>query len=250
MAAMALNIRAYLLIILALVLGGGSLALLAVFLLVGPVSPVDFGFGEAGILLFDTLLSLAFFVQHSGMVRKGFRSWNGRFFATHNQDAVYAIASGVVLFAVVLLWQESSRMIFSAEGVLRWMMRGLFLLGLAGFQWTGRALGTFDPLGIEPVVEHLRGKEPPPPLPLTIRGPYRWVRHPFYSCVILMLWSYPDITVDRLLFNVLWTVWIVIGAYLEERDLTTDFGEEYREYRRKVPMLVPWKGRVGESLES
>jgi protein-S-isoprenylcysteine O-methyltransferase Ste14 len=178
------------------------------------------------------------------MVRKGFGRWTGKFVASDELGAVYAIASGIVLFAVVVFWQESSRMIFSAEGVFRWLMRSLFLLGLGGFQWTGRALGKFDPLGIEPVMEQLRGKDPPPPLPFTIRGPYRWVRHPFYSCVILMLWSYPDITADRLLFNALWTIWIVIGAYLEERDLIADFGEDYREYRRKVPMLVPWRGRV------
>jgi protein-S-isoprenylcysteine O-methyltransferase Ste14 len=251
MPAMAQSIRAYVMIFLAVLLGGGSLALMAVFLLLGPVSPLDFDWGEVGILLFDTLLSLAFFVQHSGMVRRGFRHWSGKFFAKHNQGAVYAIASGVVLFAVVLLWQDSNRMIFSAEGVFRWLMRGLFVLGLGGFAWTGRALGTFDPLGIESVVSRLRGQDPPSPLPLTIRGPYRWVRHPFYSCVILMLWSYPDITADRLLFNVLWSAWIVIGAYLEERDMVTDFGEDYSEYRRRVPMLIPWRGRAsGGRLEA
>jgi len=56
-----------------------------------------------------------------------------------------------------------------------------------------------------------------------------------------MLWSYPDITADRLLFNVTWTLWIVIGAYFEERDMVANFGEPYREYRRRVPILVPWR---------
>jgi len=243
MAVMAQKVWAYLMIGLAGLLGGGSLVLLAVFLLLGPVSPVDLGMGEAGTLFFDACLSLAFFVQHSGMVRKGFRRWSERFVPPHYQSAVYAIASGVVLLAALVFWQESGHMIFSAGGVFRWMMRGLFLLALGGFHWTGRALGTFDPLGIGPVMERLRGKKPTT-LPLTIRGPYRWVRHPFYSCCLLMIWSYPDLTADRLVFNVLWTVWIVIGAYLEERDLLADFGEDYRGYRSRVPMLVPWRGRV------
>jgi len=244
------KISAYLMIILALVLGGGSLALLAVFLFLGPVSPVDLGWGEAGILLFDTLLSLAFFAQHSGMVRKGFKRWSDRFVPSYCEGAVYTIASGVALIVVVVFWQDSSRMVLSVGGPLRWAMRSLFVIGLVGFQLSARALGSFDPLGISPVVEHLRGRKPSSPMPLTIRGSYRWVRHPLYSFTILMIWSYPDITTDRLLFNVLWTVWIVIGACLEERDMIAGFGEDYCEYRRRVPMLVPWKGRVGESPKS
>ena len=57
--------------------------------------------------------------------------------------------------------------------------------------------------------------------------------------MLLMIWSYPVLTMDRLLFNVLWTIWIVIGSVLEERDLSADFGDAYREYQRKVPMLLP-----------
>ena len=57
--------------------------------------------------------------------------------------------------------------------------------------------------------------------------------------VILLIWSCPDVTTDRLLFNLLWTLWIYIGATLEDADMRVDFGDAYREYRKKVPMLVP-----------
>jgi hypothetical protein len=42
--------------------------------------------------------------------------------------------------------------------------------------------------------------------------------------------------------DVLWTAWICVGAVLEEADLLADFGDAYRDYRRKVPMLIPWRG--------
>ena len=74
---------------------------------------------------------------------------------------------------------------------------------------------------------------------LVVQGAYRWVRHPLYFVALLMIWSYPVLTVDRLLFNMLWTAWIVVGAVLEERDLTADFGNDYRKYQRNVPMLLP-----------
>jgi protein-S-isoprenylcysteine O-methyltransferase Ste14 len=78
-------------------------------------------------------------------------------------------------------------------------------------------------------------------MPFTVRGPYRWVRHPLYFFCLLMIWSCPDLSLDRLLHNVLWTAWIVVGSVLEERDLVASFGEEYSNYKREVPMLIPWR---------
>jgi protein-S-isoprenylcysteine O-methyltransferase Ste14 len=98
----------------------------------------------------------------------------------------------------------------------------------------------FDPLGIKSIQRRLLGKESKP-LPLTAKGPYRWVRHPLYFFMLLMIWSSPNLTMDRLLFNILWTVWIVIGTTLEERDLVYDFGQPYRDYQVQVPMIVPYK---------
>ena len=57
--------------------------------------------------------------------------------------------------------------------------------------------------------------------------------------MIVLFWSYPSLTADRLLFNILWTIWIAIGTILEERDLVDDFGDTYRDYQTNVPMLVP-----------
>jgi protein-S-isoprenylcysteine O-methyltransferase Ste14 len=56
-----------------------------------------------------------------------------------------------------------------------------------------------------------------------------------------MFWSNPDITTDRLLFNTLWSAWIVGSTFLEERDLVREFGAVYTEYQEHVPMLVPFR---------
>lgn len=225
-------------------LGGGSLLVLMVFLFRGSLNLVVLRWGEAASLWLDACLSMAFFIQHSGMIRRPFRKWASNFVKPHYQSATYAIASGIVLLALLVFWQESSQTLFVAQGIFRWALRAGFFVAIAGFYWGTRALGPLDPLGIRAILQHLRGTKPPPPLPFTIRGPYRWVRHPLYLLCLLMIWSCPDLTADRLLFNILWTAWTVIGTVLEERDLVADFGEDYRKYRRRVPMLVPWRGRV------
>jgi len=128
----------------------------------------------------------------------------------------------------------------SAEGTFYWMLRILFFLCMAGFYWGVRSLGSFDPLGIKIIKRRLYNREQKT-LPLAVRGAYRWVRHPLYFFMIIMIWSFPVLTSDRLLFNIMWTIWIVIGTILEELDLVAEFGEGYHEYQKKVPMIIPSK---------
>ena len=227
-------------IFLAYTFGGGSLVMFGIFCYVGSLHLVRLGLNEGGVLFFDCFLSLAFFLQHSGMVRKPFRRFLSRFIPEAYVSAFYAILSGIVLFAVIVCWQESSSTILTAKGALRLLLRAIFAASIVGFYYGTKTLGFIDPFGIRAIKYRLRGKKPRK-TPLTISGPYRFVRHPLYFFVLLMIWSNPYLTLDRLLFNVLWTAWIYIGAFLEERDLVANFGEAYGEYKRKVPMLIPWR---------
>jgi len=231
---------AHIVIFLAYIFSGGSLVMFGAFCYAGSLHLVELGLNESGILFFDFCLSVAFFLQHSSMVRKPFRRFLSRFIPEAYVSAFYAISSGIVLFAIIIFWQESSSTVATAKGALRLLLRAIFAGSIVGFYWGTKALGFFDPYGVSAILNHLRGKKPKE-TSLTISGPYRWVRHPLYFFVLLMIWSNPYLTLDRLLFNVLWTVWIYIGAMLEERDLVADFGEAYREYKRKVPMLIPWR---------
>jgi protein-S-isoprenylcysteine O-methyltransferase Ste14 len=223
-------------VILTVAIGAGSMLLLGAFLFFGPLSPVDLGLGRGIVLAWDAALSLAFCLQHSIMVRRSFQRWIEPILSPVYHGALYTIASAVVLFAMVILWQESTIVLVRIEGAARWLARSLFLLTLGGFLWGGRSLGRFDTFGIDAIL----GREPLQTR-LSIRGPYRWIRHPLYLFVLVLMWSYPDLTADRLLLNLIWSIWIVVGSVLEERDLVRVFGEDYREYQRRVPMLLPWK---------
>jgi len=221
------------------VVGGGSLVALAWFLWIGSVQVVDLELAPRTILIWDGVLSAVFFVQHSGMIRRGFRRRISRLVPSHLDGAVYSIVSGSVLAMVLTLWQRSPVEFVSLGAPWRWLARLAFVAAVVGFVTGVRALHGFDGFGLRPIRDRLRGRTRAD-APLIVDGPYRWVRHPLYCCVIVMIWSCPDVTADRLLFNLLWTGWIVVGTVLEERDLEADFGERFREYRRRVPMLVPW----------
>ena len=74
---------------------------------------------------------------------------------------------------------------------------------------------------------------------LAIKGMYRWVRHPIYTAGLAFIWFTPLMTVNVLALNLGLTIYIVVGAYVEERKLMLEFGEAYQYYRRHTPMLFP-----------
>jgi len=237
----------YSIMVLAVVIGGGSFLLFGVFLLIGPISIVRFGTSEFQILLWDGLLSILFFIQHSGMIRTSFRNRLAPIIPPHYHPATYAIASGIALATVVLLWQPSQTVLYQAEGLLRLLAHAISVLAILGFVWGVRALRSFDTFGLVPIKVHLRGKQLRPPN-FIVRGPYFWLRHPLYFFMIVLIWSAPDVSSDRLFFNILWTLWIIVGSYLEERDLVVEFGDRYRQYQKTVPMLFPWRFLRGSKL--
>ncbi len=123
---------AYLMIGLARSLGGMSLLLFLVFLFHGPLNLLDMHLSESEALWLDAALSFLFFIQHSGMIRKPFRRWLGRFIPEEYVAAVYAIASGTILTVVILLWQTTPTVV-TTSGLVRWVLRAAFLLPFFGF---------------------------------------------------------------------------------------------------------------------
>jgi protein-S-isoprenylcysteine O-methyltransferase Ste14 len=211
-----------------------------IFLFMGSFTIIDLQLGERDALLIDAFLSIIFFLQHSIMVRRGFKQWLGKFMPDVYHNAFYGLTSGIAWLLVLIFWQKSPTLIASANGTIYWILRGLFCICLAGFFWGSKSLGSFDALGVKPLMRYISNR-PDKPQQIMAKGPYGWVRHPLYLFLIVIIWSCPVLTLDRLLFNIMWTFWIVIGTFLEDRDLHREFGSQYREYSSQVPMLIPYR---------
>jgi protein-S-isoprenylcysteine O-methyltransferase Ste14 len=74
---------------------------------------------------------------------------------------------------------------------------------------------------------------------LVTDGFYCHLRNPLFFSGALFLWLFPIMTVNLLTFNILATLYFYVGALHEEKSLIKEFGKEYEEYRREVPMFIP-----------
>lgn len=77
------------------------------------------------------------------------------------------------------------------------------------------------------------------PPSLITDGWYARVRHPLYTGILVFGWLIPEMTVNSLALLIVFSLYILIGAWFEERKLLKDFGPAYAEYKTRVPMFFP-----------
>lgn len=185
------------------------------------------------------LLTL-FAVQHSVMARKWFKEWWTRIVPQPIERSTYVLFSSVALILLFLLWRPLGGVIWSVEDpVAQFVLRGLFAFGWGLVLVSTFLINHFDLFGLRQVWKYLLA-QPYTTLRFGTPGPYRLVRHPLYVGWLFAFWMTPYMTAAHLLFSIATTAYILIAIQLEERDLVREHGDSYEEYRRAVPMLVPF----------
>jgi len=191
----------------------------------------------------DAGLLALFAVQHSVMARKWFKDWWTRIVPKPIERSTYVLFSSLALILLFALWRPMGGVVWSIEDpTARLMLRVLF-----GFGWVLVLVSTFlinhfDLFGLRQVWSYLLGK-PYKPLRFGTPGPYRLVRHPLYVGWLFAFWMTPVMTFAHLLFSIATTAYILLAIQFEERDLVREHGDSYKEYRRSVPMLIPFVGK-------
>lgn len=198
------------------------------------------GLGEA--LAIDIGLLALFALQHSIMARPAFKRWWTRIVPVAAERSTYVLLSSLALILLFWQWRPIGASIWSIENeTARLLIYGGYGAGWILLLTSTFLINHFDLFGLRQVWMYFRGR---PYTEIAFRTPslYNVVRHPLYVGWLLIFWCTPTMSAAHLLFAVLTTAYILIAIQLEERDLTRAF-PEYAEYRRRVPMLVPFISR-------
>jgi methanethiol S-methyltransferase len=201
----------------------------------GTVAPI------AEALIVNLVLMSVFAIQHSVMARKRFKQWWTQFVPKSVERSTYVLFSSLALALLCwqwrpmpdVMWQIDNPQIAMAVTVLSFV--GFLIVLTSTF-----LINHFELFGLHQVANNLSGR----PMPTSrFRTPlyYQFVRHPIYLGFIIAFWAAPTMTVGHLLFAAVTTTYIVVGILLEERDLVDLFGDDYRRYKDRVSMLVPWR---------
>ena len=197
-------------------------------------------------LAIDLGLLALFAVQHSVMARPWFKSAWTRIVPSELERSTYVLFSSAALILMFWQWRPLGGLVWSVEnpaGVVA--LRALFAFGWTLVLVSTFLINHFDLFGLRQVWLQLLGK-PYTSLKFGTPGPYKLVRHPLYVGWFFAFWMTPVMTFTHLLFAVMTTAYILVAIQFEERDLVRSHGE-YANYRKRVPMLIPFTKRSNDS---
>ena len=214
----------------------------------GIAVPKTIDSGEPGpvplAIVVDVALMALFAVQHSIMARAGFKAWWTRLVPKPIERSTYVLASSAALALLCWQWQPLPDIVWQVDRPH--FAAALTALGLIGWGIVFSStflINHFELFGLHQVANNLAGRPMPP---ARFRTPlcYNFVRHPLYFGLIVAFWAAPLMTTGHLLFASVTTAYIFVGIVLEEGHLIDLFGDDYRRYRQRVSMIVPWRKSI------
>ena len=193
-----------------------------------------------------SLLWIVWCALHSLLITEQIQAWIARQnnWLTGSYRMLYILFS-IISLVPIIIYQYSlpQKKLFTWHGW--WCLPQFILLAYALVMfWLGSQNYDFAYfLGIRQW-QHQQCRQAAPQLEFRCQGIGLYVRHPWYSGGLALLWSMGPITNVTLLSRLILTAYLFVGTLLEERKLRHQLGKPYQQYCQQVPMLIPWKGKV------
>lgn len=186
----------------------------------------------------NVALLLLFFLSHSLPARLNFKQFIS--FSPVIERNTYVLISGLVLICLSLFWQPLPGKLWQlpSHSIVAILLNSIGYLGWIIFIVSTFAISHSDLFGLRHTWLQWNNKVYTD-IPFKNSGLYQLVRHPMMTGFLLAFWFTSDMTSGRLLFNIGMTIYIFYGIYLEETDLKKTLGEDYHQYLKNVPKVIP-----------
>jgi protein-S-isoprenylcysteine O-methyltransferase Ste14 len=194
----------------------------------------------AQAILINASLLLLFALQHSIMARPAFKRRWTKIIPEHLERSTFVLVASLCLMLLMWQWQPIGGIVWSTgNDVIKTVLLITYLTGWGIVFLSTFLINHFDLFGLRQTWLYFQRKEYTP-LPFRVPLFYKLVRHPLYMGFLVAFWSASTMTVAHLLFALLTTGYILTAIKFEEKDLLTHFGIKYSEYKKKVPMILPF----------
>jgi methanethiol S-methyltransferase len=221
---------------------GGALVFVAsllYFLFSYDVTFVRPGEGELsiGAIAWNTALFSVFALHHSLFARTGIRASIQRAMPTLERSFYVWVAS-LLFILVCLLWQPVAGVAWKIYGAPAYLLRLLHLAGIVLAVASAAAIDIWELSGVKQITDG--AEDPAHTDEFKTTGPYGLVRHPIYVGWFLIVFAVPHMTMTRLVFAVVSSLYVLIAIPFEERSLLASTAGAYERYKAKVRFkLVP-----------
>ena len=154
----------------------------------------------------------------------------------------YNIFSFLSLIALMLFEKSlATSLLFDWNfGYLQLLQVLLLMLSLLLFYLGAKQYDGMEFLGIRQLKHGFKSKTLSTSGKIQTKGILGVIRHPWYTASIIIIWLRP-LYVSSLIINLVFTLYFIVGSFLEETKLRKEFGAEYTDYQKRVSMLLPWK---------
>lgn len=138
-------------------------------------------------------------------------------------------------------WQLHGAPLWVWSGIWGWLADAILLAAIVGFFFSLRGYDGMEFVGLR---QWQRGEQRVEEEgALHISALHRYVRHPWYTLALVMIWS-RDMDPVSLITALMITLYFFVGSRLEERKLLIYHGDAYRRYRERVGGLLPLPWRI------
>lgn len=190
-------------------------------------------------LLWNMTVVLLWGLQHTVMARPTFKRLWVKIVPAAIERSTYLVCVAIATMFLVISWIPMPAIVWNTSNTIFYpLLFAVYFFGWCVVLFSTFLINHFHLFGLQQAfvfMRRLQSKQE------TFRTPllYKLVRHPMMSGVLIALWAVPVLTVGRLVFNIMMTIYIFIGLYFEEKTLTAELGTEYENYLQTTPSVIP-----------
>jgi len=177
-----------------------------------------------------------YFFIHSLLATLKFKNW------FCNQFPNYASRYRLLYNGISILFLLFPLIFISFDTDYLWQWSGwksvlvniFAIFAFMGFIWTLKYYDTKAFLGLTNNIENSKNQS----AHFSLSPIHRHIRHPWYFFLLIIIWT-RDMNVSMFVTAIIISIYLFLGARLEDKKLKAEFGEQYDIYSNFVPGIIP-----------